>query len=159
MSSLQSSSSNTSQSKSRSVQSESAAQFLTPPDDDLSSRRVWKGISETDLSVFQLLGNRWDRGLRRRGGDLSVAPANYYSNSRRYALAWAAYRLDHRSWANRNLDGVIILESELGCTDLSKLVLPNNPDVQRVPLPSVFDLKQRSLFLVDDLQYRICVTP
>ena len=118
------------------ARAESAAQFLTLRDDDLSSRRVWKGISETDLSAFQLLGNRWDRGLRRRGGDLSVSPANYYTSSRRYALTWAAYRLDHQSWGNRNLNGAIILESQLEPITLSKIELPNNRDTQSVLAPS-----------------------
>ncbi len=144
ISSSQSSSKNTSRSSSsssRAVQSESATQFLAPHDDDSSSNRVWKGISTTDISLFQAMGNQWDRTMRRRGGDLSVAPANYYSASRRYALAWAAYRLGHQGWGNRNLNGAILLESELGPTTLSKIVLPNNHNTQRVlALPPVFEL-------------------
>ena len=110
-------------------------QFLAPRDDDSSSSRVWKGISATDLSLFQAMGNRWDRTMRCHGGDLSVAPANYYSASRRYALAWAAYRLEHQGWGNRKLNGVILLESELGPTTLSKIMLLNNRNTQRVLTP------------------------
>lgn len=73
--------------------------------------------------------------MRRRGGDLSVAPANYYSDSRRHALAWAAYRRAHQDWGNRNLDGAVILESELGSTTLSNIVLPNDGDTQSVRVP------------------------
>ena len=139
VSSSESSSKNTSRSSSsssRAVQSESATQFLALHDGDSSSNRVWKGISATDLSLFQAMGNRWDRTMRRRGGDLSVSPANYYTSSRRYALTWAAYRLDHQSWGNRNLNGAIILESQLEPITLSKIELPNNRDTQSVLAPS-----------------------
>ena len=93
------------------------------------------------VSDLQVMGNQWDRTMRRRGGDFSVALANYYPASRRYALAWAVYRLGHQDWGNRNLNGAILLESGLGPTTLSKIVLPNNRNIQEyLPLSPVFDL-------------------
>jgi len=57
--------------------------------------------------------------MRHASGDLSAAPAMYYSNSRRYAIAWGAYRIPPVSWEKEAINGALIFEAKL-------LPLPNN---------------------------------
>ena len=64
-------------------------------------------------------GMRWNLGMRHSSGDLSAAPAIYYSNSRRYAIAWGAYRMPPVSWEKETINGALIFEAKL-------LPLPNN---------------------------------
>jgi len=86
---------------------------------------VWKGASRACLQSFQRIG-RFVRSLSRRGGDLSVAPAVYYTDTREYAVAWGAYRLPPSGWFKSTFENAIVFEAVL-------TLAPHN--VIRVDLP------------------------
>jgi hypothetical protein len=93
-------------------------------------------VGSHDLQVWQTGDMKWNRPLRSRGGDLSVAPAIYYTDNPRYALAWGGYRINPIRWEQKSLDGAIIFEADLQPTQLTQVRLPNTSAVQDVlPLP------------------------
>lgn len=104
-------------------------QYLKAVDSD--QEIIWKGATSQDLDSFHRTGG-WYREIRRRGGDLSVAAAIYYTDDQRYALAWGAYRIRPPSWQNGSLAGAIIFEAKLIPTQLSRLDLVDSDEVQYV---------------------------
>jgi hypothetical protein len=100
---------------------------------------IWKGASMADISLFHSLGGEWDREIHERhGGDLSVAPSIYYSNKKRYALAWAAYKIPPTRWQSNVLNGSIIFEAQLDPTTLDQIDLPDSEETQMVTSPRFF---------------------
>ena len=65
-------------------------------------------------------------------GDLSAAPAIYYTTSKSYALAWGTYKIPPIGWQKDNIDGVIIFEAKLTSTNLSKVQLEDSDQMQNV---------------------------
>lgn len=106
---------------------------------------ILKGATIQDLNSFHRTGG-WYREIRRRGGDLSVAAAIYYTDDQRYALAWGAYRIRPFSWVNESLTGAIIFEAKLIPTQLSRLDLVDSDEVQDVTSSLLLSLT----ILVDD---------
>ena len=84
--------------------------------------------------MWQEGGMKWDRHLRSKGDDLSVAPAIYYTNSARNALAWGGYRINPIGWEQESLDGAIIFEADLQPASLNEVRLPNTSAY--LPFPS-----------------------
>ena len=118
-----------------------AMDFLA--DDKVEGEIIWKGASTADLNLFQGLGGKWDRELHRRcSGDLSVAPAIYYSNNRRYALAWGGYKIPPTGWQKNTLQGAVVFEAVLKPTTLKRVDLQNTTETQSVipQIPFLFSL-------------------
>ena len=70
------------------------ASILLKNDSSNEDGLIWKGVGSHDLQVWQTSGMKWNRHLRSRADDLSAAPAIYYTNNARYALAWGGYRIN-----------------------------------------------------------------
>ena len=102
--------------------------------EDGSSILIWKGVSPVDRDRFQMYRMKWSLLMCHKLGDLSATPAIYYTNSRRYAIAWGAYRIPPASWQKETINGAIVFEAELLplLNNISTANLPNTSEVQQV---------------------------
>ena len=99
---------------------------------------IWKGVSQQDLAYWRSWRRGWRLALRNRGGDLSITPAIYYSNSRKCGLAWGCYRIPPFGWHETGFQGAIVFQAELKDNDKqSRIDLGDNDETQTV-YPSPF---------------------
>jgi len=137
-SSTQSSSSNSGNKPTFTTINQTKAQYLENEEmDDSNKKLIWKGVGDYYVNLFQQRG-RWEREFARVSGDLSTGTAIYYTSSKRYALAYGAYKLSPVTWQKNTIAGARIFEAVLTDTKLSIVHLDNSDDIQVVPSVFIF---------------------
>jgi hypothetical protein len=151
-STMESSSSNPGNKPTFTTVNETKAQFLENEEmDDSNKTLIWKGVGDYYMNLFQQRG-RWEREFARVSGDLSTGTAIYYTSSKRYALAYGAYKLTPVTWQKNTIAGAHIFEAVLTDANLSIVHLDHSDDVHVVLAVFLFEF----MILVDVKQLRDC---
>lgn len=106
---------------------------------DSDKKLIWKGVGDYYVNLFQQRG-RWERDFSRVASDLSTGRAIYYTSSKRYALAYGAYKLTPVTWQKNTIAGARIFEAVLTDTNLSIVDLDHSDDIQEVLAVFLFGL-------------------